>query len=61
VCNKTSISLNKNTCPGDKSAMTPGGLRLGAPALTSRGFIEKDFEQVCIFVPCNNKTIISSN
>jgi len=53
--------LNKNTCPGDKSAMTPGGLRLGAPALTSRGFIEKDFEQVCIFVPCNNKTIISSN
>ncbi len=27
--------------------MTPGGLRLGAPALTSRGFVEKDFEQVC--------------
>lgn len=48
VCNKTSISLNKNTCPGDKSAMTPGGLRLGAPALTSRGFVEKDFEQVCV-------------
>nr|CAH0098266.1 unnamed protein product [Daphnia galeata] len=49
VCNKTSISLNKNTCPGDKSAMTPGGLRLGAPALTSRGFIEKDFEQMVEF------------
>lgn len=46
VCNRTSISLNKNTCPGDKSAMTPGGLRLGAPALTSRGFVEKDFEQM---------------
>lgn len=39
--------MNKNTCPGDKSAMTPGGLRLGAPALTSRGFVEKDFQQVC--------------
>jgi len=26
--------------------MTPGGLRIGAPALTSRGFVEKDFEQV---------------
>ncbi|XP_046441010.1 serine hydroxymethyltransferase, mitochondrial-like [Daphnia pulex] len=49
VCNKTSISLNKNTCPGDKSAMTPGGLRLGAPALTSRGFTEKDFEQMVEF------------
>jgi len=46
VCNRTSISLNKNTCPGDKSAMTPGGLRIGAPALTSRGFVEKDFEQM---------------
>ncbi|KAK4002737.1 hypothetical protein OUZ56_004542 [Daphnia magna] len=49
VCNRTSISLNKNTCPGDKSAMTPGGLRLGAPALTSRGFVEKDFEQMVEF------------
>ncbi|XP_057364901.1 serine hydroxymethyltransferase, mitochondrial-like [Daphnia carinata] len=49
VCNRTSISVNKNTCPGDKSAMTPGGLRLGAPALTSRGFVEKDFEQMVEF------------
>ena len=48
VCNRTSISVNKNTCPGDKSAMTPGGLRLGAPALSSRGFVEKDFQQVRI-------------
>jgi glycine hydroxymethyltransferase len=35
--------------------MTPGGLRLGAPALTSRGFVEKDFEQaeqqLCPAVP----------
>lgn len=23
------ISVNKNTCAGDKSAVTPGGLRLG--------------------------------
>ncbi|CAL1536765.1 unnamed protein product [Lymnaea stagnalis] len=40
------ITVNKNTCAGDKSAMTPGGLRLGAPALTTRGFKEKDFERV---------------
>jgi len=24
----------------------PGGVRLGAPALTSRGFVEADFEKV---------------
>ena len=24
-----SISTNKNTCPGDKHALTPGGIRLG--------------------------------
>lgn len=44
------IALNKNTVPGDKSAMVPGGIRMGSPALTSRGFIESDFEQVAEFV-----------
>ncbi|XP_046403650.1 serine hydroxymethyltransferase, mitochondrial-like [Ischnura elegans] len=49
VFNRVSITVNKNTCPGDKSALSPGGLRLGAPALTSRNFKEKDFEQVVEF------------
>lgn len=44
------IAANKNTVPGDVSAMVPGGLRMGSPALTSRGFVEKDFEQVAEFV-----------
>ena len=44
------IAANKNTVPGDKSALIPGGLRMGAPALTSRGFTEKDFRQVAQFV-----------
>lgn len=30
-----SITANKNTCPGDKSALTPGGLRLGTPSTAS--------------------------
>lgn len=30
--------------------MVPGGIRMGSPALTSRGFIESDFEQVAEFV-----------
>lgn len=27
------ISVNKNTCAGDKSPMTPGGLRIGTSVL----------------------------
>lgn len=29
VLELVSITANKNTCPGDRSAITPGGLRLG--------------------------------
>ena len=29
VLELSSITVNKNTCPGDKSALNPGGLRLG--------------------------------
>lgn len=46
VCELAGVTVNKNTCPGDKSALNPGGLRLGSAALTSRGFVEKDFIQV---------------
>ena len=44
------IAANKNTVPGDVKAMVPGGIRMGTPALTSRGFTESDFEQVAEFV-----------
>ncbi|KAK1351643.1 Serine hydroxymethyltransferase [Heracleum sosnowskyi] len=40
------IAANKNTVPGDVSAMVPGGIRMGTPALTSRGFVEEDFAKV---------------
>lgn len=43
------MAVNKNTIPGDVSAMTPGGIRMGTPALTSRGFTEEDFTQVAEF------------
>lgn len=43
------IASNKNTVPGDRSALTPGGIRMGTPALTSRGFKEADFEMVAEF------------
>ncbi|XP_021743786.1 serine hydroxymethyltransferase 2, mitochondrial [Chenopodium quinoa] len=43
------IAANKNTVPGDVSAMIPGGIRMGTPALTSRGFVEEDFAKVADF------------
>lgn len=46
VCNKVLITLNKNSVPSDTSALVPGGVRLGAHALTSRGFKEDEFVKV---------------
>uniref|UniRef100_A0A8C9GYZ7 Serine hydroxymethyltransferase n=1 Tax=Piliocolobus tephrosceles TaxID=591936 RepID=A0A8C9GYZ7_9PRIM len=50
VLEACSIACNKNTCPGDRSALRPSGLRLGTPALTSRGLLEKDFQKVAQFI-----------
>lgn len=44
------IAANKNTVPGDKSALVPGGLRVGTPAMTTREFDQKDFEQVADYI-----------
>jgi len=44
------VALNKNTVPGDVSALNPGGIRMGSPPLTTRGLVESDFERVASFV-----------
>ena len=44
------ITCNKNSVPGDKSALTPGGLRIGTPAMTSRGYGQADFERVAQYI-----------
>ncbi|CAA0843093.1 Serine hydroxymethyltransferase 1- mitochondrial [Striga hermonthica] len=49
VLESVHIAANKNTVPGDVSAMVPGGIRMGTPALTSRGFLEEDFVKVAEF------------
>lgn len=40
------VSVNKNAIYGDTSALNPGGIRIGSPALTSRGLVEADFVHV---------------
>ncbi|KAJ0177303.1 hypothetical protein K1T71_007312 [Dendrolimus kikuchii] len=45
-----SIACNKNTVPGDKSALNPSGIRLGTPALTTRGLQEADIDKVVNFI-----------
>eukprot|EP00850_Spirogloea_muscicola_P023429 SM000355S13196 [mRNA] locus=s355:7216:10676:- [translate_table: standard] len=46
ILDLAAITVNKNSVPGDKSAMVPGGIRVGSAALTTRGFTEQDFVQV---------------
>ena len=50
LCDLINISLNKNTVHGDKSAQSPGGVRIGTPALTTRGLKEADFVKVAGFL-----------
>jgi len=50
ILDRVHIATNKNTIPGDKSAMNPSGLRLGTPALTSRGMNETDMKVVASLI-----------
>ncbi|EEA20718.1 Serine hydroxymethyltransferase, cytosolic [Talaromyces marneffei ATCC 18224] len=50
VLEQINIACNKNAVPGDKSALSPGGIRVGAPAMTTRGLGEEDFKRVVGYI-----------
>ena len=50
VLEQINIACNKNSIPGDKSALTPCGIRIGTPAMTTRGFSEDDFVRVADYI-----------
>merc|ERR1712187_383731 len=50
VCEVCSISLNRNAVHGDASALSPGGVRIGTPAMTTRGCTTEDFKAIGLFL-----------
>ncbi len=46
-CDEAHITLNKNTVPDDpRSPFVTSGVRIGTPAITSRGMVEADMEKI---------------
>merc|ERR1719451_167446 len=50
VCEAASISLNRNAVHGDASALSPGGVRIGSPAMTTRGCKVSEFQKIAEFL-----------
>lgn len=51
ILDKINITTNKNTIPNDtESPFKTSGLRIGTPAMTTRGFTVEDFEEVGIII-----------
>ncbi|KAL5777087.1 hypothetical protein ACOSP7_010013 [Xanthoceras sorbifolium] len=50
VCEMCHITVNKSAIFGDNGALSPGGVRIGTPAMTSRGCVEADFETIADFL-----------
>ncbi|ELA41882.1 uncharacterized protein VICG_01066 [Vittaforma corneae ATCC 50505] len=50
VCEMANIYLNKNCIATDTSPLRPSGIRLGTPALTTRGLCKEDIVRVCLLV-----------
>ena len=47
---KVNISVNKNTIIGDKSALSPSGIRIGLCAMTTRGLKENNCKELASLI-----------
>ena len=48
---KAHITANKNTVPGEtRSPFQTSGIRLGTPAVTSRGMLEADMAEIAVAI-----------
>ncbi|KXN86651.1 Serine hydroxymethyltransferase 4 [Leucoagaricus sp. SymC.cos] len=50
LCDLLGLAINKTAVPGDTSAVSPHGIRLGTSALTSRDMKEEDIRVVASFL-----------
>ncbi|RID51606.1 hypothetical protein BRARA_H02257 [Brassica rapa] len=50
VCEMCHITVNKVAIFSENGVISPGGVRIGSPAMTSRGCLEQDFETMAEFL-----------
>ena len=51
LLDRAAITVNKNTIPGDpQKAFVTSGIRIGTPAVTTRGFAEPEMEKVASLI-----------
>ena len=60
LLHSVNITVNKNTIPNETlSAKITSGIRLGTPAMTTRGFIEEDFKKVAHLIDAKLKKTLN--
>ncbi len=66
IMHKINITLNKNTIPfDDESPRITSGIRIGTPAMTTKGWLESDFIELSnimidVFSDINNEELIKN-
>jgi len=50
ICDAVNISLNKNTVYGDKSALSPSGIRIGTSCMTTRRMPKEGWDKLCLWL-----------